>query len=124
MGFYKYSIEYLQNMAEDLAFAVKPPFSFLLDGDLGTGKTMFAQFFIRKIFVGDVVVTSPTFNIMQNYQTSKGCLWHVDLYRLENEFEIFELGLLELMTESICLIEWPFFMRKYITNDKFLEINF
>jgi tRNA threonylcarbamoyl adenosine modification protein YjeE len=77
-------------------------------GDIGTGKTTFSQFFIREVLINkEQEITSPTFNIVHIYDTLKGPVWHVDLYRIENPSEIDELGLLEAMNEAICLIEWP-----------------
>lgn len=121
---YKYSLDELKNLAEEMAVSVEQPFSLLLHGEVGTGKTAFAKFFIEKILLSDELVTSPTFNIIQNYQTSKGVVWHADLYRIKSEAEILSLGLLEAMNENICLIEWPTLLRKYVNHFKFGEIFF
>ena len=110
-------------MAEDLAERFTPPFSILLHGEVGAGKTAFSKFFIKKLLIDkDQNITSPTFNIVQIYETTKGSLWHVDLYRLKKDEEILELGLLEAMQECLCLIEWPEVLKKYIGNSKFMEI--
>ncbi len=120
--FYKYSLQDLQDKAEGFADSIEPPCSVLLSGNLGSGKTQFAKFFINKILIDkNQNITSPTFNIVQIYETTKGPLWHVDLYRCENEAEIEELGLLEAMCENICLIEWPDLIQKYIANFPVIE---
>ena len=120
---YKYSISDLQKKAEELSDEITPPFSVLLNGNIGAGKTTFSQFFVKNIAVDkSVVITSPTFNIVQIYETIKGDLWHVDLYRLKEESEILDLGLIEAMHENICLIEWPDPVRMYLKNCNYVEI--
>ncbi|MDR1234394.1 MAG: tRNA (adenosine(37)-N6)-threonylcarbamoyltransferase complex ATPase subunit type 1 TsaE [Holosporales bacterium] len=105
---YKYSIDDLKSLAESSARSSCAPISYFLMGDIGTGKTTFSQFFIREVLINkEQEITSPTFNIVHIYDTLKGPVWHVDLYRIENPSEIDELGLLEAMNEAICLIEWP-----------------
>lgn len=107
----------MQELAEDLARKVNPPFSILLKGEIGAGKTTFSQFFIKSLLINkDQPISSPTFNIVQIYETTKGPLWHVDLYRVKKESEIFELGVLEAMHECVCLIEWPDLLQNYLTN--------
>ena len=114
---YKYSLEELKNIAERMADEAVPPLSILLEGDIGAGKTTFSKFFIEKLLIiKNQQVTSPTFNIVQIYETVKGPLWHVDLYRLKKEEEIFELGLIEAIHENICLIEWPEILKKFVKD--------
>jgi tRNA threonylcarbamoyladenosine biosynthesis protein TsaE len=95
-----------------------PPVSVFLFGGLGAGKTAFAKFFIRNLLLNkEHEVISPTFNIVQIYETTKGDVWHADLYRLKNSCEIEELGLLEAMQENICLIEWPELILPFVKED-------
>ena len=82
-----------------------------LAGDLGAGKTTFAQFLIQSLSPGDVEVTSPTFTILQTYPVTLADgatleLYHYDLYRIEHESALVELGIEDAL-EQVALIEWP-----------------
>ena len=79
----------------------------LLDGELGAGKTTFAQGFARELGVTEPV-TSPTFTLVRRYSTSAGFdLYHADLYRLDQLNEVVDLGLSELLDEgAAAIIEW------------------
>jgi tRNA threonylcarbamoyladenosine biosynthesis protein TsaE len=96
-----------QSLASLLAELAEPGDIITLKGDLGVGKTEFARAFIRSFIGLDEEVPSPTFNLVQVYQTSVAPIWHFDLYRLQDREEIWELGFEEALQEGILLIEWP-----------------
>jgi tRNA threonylcarbamoyladenosine biosynthesis protein TsaE len=83
----------------------------LLDGQIGSGKTHFARALIQARLLADGApaedVPSPTFTLVQTYDTGAVEIWHADLYRLTHADEVEELGLGEAFTEAVCLIEWP-----------------
>ena len=95
------------NFAKQCAQQAKPGDIFTLHGTLGMGKSVFSRGFIRELMQEDVDVPSPTFTLVQTYETSQGTIWHFDLYRIEDPEEIYEIGWEEALDNGICLIEWP-----------------
>lgn len=79
----------------------------LLHGPIGAGKTHFCRHLIRPLLVRDEEIPSPTFTLIQTYDTPNGEIWHADLYRLGNASEVAELGLEDAFENAICLVEWP-----------------
>lgn len=79
----------------------------LLSGDIGAGKSFLCRAIIRSIFGQDIDVPSPTFTLIQTYETADFEIWHADLYRLTHVDEAIELGLEDAFEQALCLIEWP-----------------
>lgn len=98
-------------LALRVAEALRPGDTVLLAGDLGTGKTTFAQHLIAALSEQAVEVTSPTFTLVQDYPVrlrdgSRTTIFHYDLYRIEHHSGLAELGLDEAEAQ-IRVIEWP-----------------
>lgn len=91
-----------------LALCLRPGDVIALSGDLGAGKTTLARGLLRALGV-DGEVPSPSFPIVIPYAPPELAipLWHVDLYRIEDPEELWELGLDEARSDSALLIEWP-----------------
>ncbi len=80
---------------------------FALDGDLGAGKTTLARGFIRALTTPDEEVPSPTFTLVQTYDTPAFTIWHFDLYRIGEPAEVVELGWDDALAGGVSLVEWP-----------------
>lgn len=93
--------------AQQLAVHLSPGDVILLSGPVGAGKTHFARALIQSILPSPEDIPSPTFTLIQSYDTRLGPLWHTDLYRISTDMEIDELGLEQAFEEAICLVEWP-----------------
>ncbi|KIA88654.1 tRNA (adenosine(37)-N6)-threonylcarbamoyltransferase complex ATPase subunit type 1 TsaE [Kaistella jeonii] len=79
----------------------------LLKGNLGAGKTTFTQFLLKNLGSSDEV-SSPTYAIVNEYDTPKGNVFHFDLYRMKNINEVYDIGIEEYLDNSfLCIIEWP-----------------
>lgn len=97
-----------EGLALLLAEELRPGDLVTLSGDLGAGKTTFARALIRILADDiDLEVPSPTFTLMQIYDTSHGTVVHADLYRIGDAAELEDLGWDEASDEAIVLVEWP-----------------
>ena len=94
-------------LARRLAGVLRPGTVICLDGDLGAGKTLFVQNLAASLGVQGEV-TSPTFNLMNVYEDGRLPLVHFDLYRLEQEYELDEIGFYDYVEnpDGLVLIEW------------------
>lgn len=79
----------------------------LLKGNLGAGKTTFSQFLLKNLGSTDEV-SSPTYAIVNEYDSPKGKIFHFDLYRMKSIEEVFDIGIEEYLDNAfLCIIEWP-----------------
>ncbi len=93
-------------LAEKIARTLSGGEAILLSGTLGAGKTTFTKGLAKALGVQKTVV-SPTFTIIKEYQGTSLMLYHIDMYRIEDEDEIYELGIEELyQKDSVTVIEW------------------
>ncbi len=100
------SLADLERLAASISAILRPGDAILLEGDLGAGKSTFCRALIRALGVTEDI-PSPSFTLVQTYETKIGPVWHCDLYRIKDAGEISELGLDEAFENSITLIEWP-----------------
>jgi len=94
----------------------------VLQGDLGAGKTAFSRAFINVLSAAPQEVPSPTFTLVQVYDDMEPPVWHFDLYRIEHQDDILELGWDEARRQGISLVEWPERLGSLLPKDR-LEIN-
>ncbi len=113
----------LKVFAEKIAYIVVPGDVLLLEGPLGAGKTYFAAEFCKFLDV-KTIVNSPSYVLLNEYE-GKYKIFHYDLYRLSSPEEAFELGILDNISNSISIIEWPQLIEPYIKKDKIhIKLNF
>ena len=89
-----------------LAKVIRPGDIIALYGDLGAGKTSLSRGIIQALVGDEIDVPSPTYTIVQTYESARGLICHFDLYRIEVPDELIEIGFEDAL-DDICLIEWP-----------------
>ncbi|HYE71704.1 MAG TPA: tRNA (adenosine(37)-N6)-threonylcarbamoyltransferase complex ATPase subunit type 1 TsaE [Blastocatellia bacterium] len=106
--FITHSAEETFELAYSIGEAITEPIVFLLEGDLGAGKTVFAKGIGAGLNIDPAEVNSPTFTLV-NAHDGRMRLYHLDLYRLEGSAnEAYDLGLDEMIAEpnAVVVIEW------------------
>lgn len=96
-----------------------------LIGNLGAGKTTFVRGLIQELGF-DEFVKSPTFTIVESYESDNLKVFHFDLYRIEDDRELQAIGVEDYLTEenAITLVEWPEKSKRYFNNpDYIIELN-
>ena len=100
-----------KDIAEKISAQLKKNQIIFLYGEIGVGKTTFARYLINKLQkdkkINITEVTSPTFNILNEYQIGDLTIKHYDLFRIKSKEEIINLNIFEDNFNSISLIEWP-----------------
>lgn len=95
------------NLGKKIGAVLEPGDILLLEGDLGAGKTTFTQGLAEGLGV-DEFVNSPTFVIINEYFSGNLPLYHMDLYRLEDESQLYDLGVEEyFFGNGVSVVEWP-----------------
>jgi tRNA threonylcarbamoyladenosine biosynthesis protein TsaE len=110
-------------LASQLALNAKIGTIIALYGNLGSGKTTFARQIINTMQNSTLAVVSPTFPIVQLYFHDQFPIWHFDLYRLNNNSEIWSLGLDDAIIQGIAIIEWAEKMPKLPTYVQQINIK-
>ena len=91
----------------ELGEAIVPPLVISLSGDLGAGKTTLAQSICEGYGVKEPV-TSPTYALVLMYEAPKSAVYHVDLYRLDGEAQLTNIGWDDLLSDkAVVIVEWP-----------------
>ena len=117
-----------EDKAKNFASSIKGFQSSLLinlEGNLGAGKTTFVRGLIQELGF-DEFIKSPTFTIVESYESENLKVFHFDLYRIEDDRELQAIGVEDYLSEenAITLVEWPEKSKKYFNNpDYIIELN-
>lgn len=115
--FETYSAKETYGLAYDIAAHAKSGDIYLLYGNLGTGKTVFAQGFAAGLGIDDYV-NSPTFTIMKGYDGGRLPLYHFDVYRIGSPEEMYDLDYEDyLYGDGVCLIEWAELIEELLPDE-------
>ena len=110
------SEETTRELAKNFSNYLKGGEIIFLYGEMGVGKTTFVKYLINQLLekknLQTTEVTSPTFNLLNEYEIDNLIIKHYDLFRLKNEFEIKNLDLFDQNKNTITLIEWPELIEK------------
>ena len=115
-----------KDIAEKISAKLKKNQIIFLYGEIGVGKTTFVKYVINKLQkdkkINVTEVTSPTFNILNEYQIGDIKIKHYDLFRIKLKEEIINLNIFEDNSDSITLIEWPEIID--FKSDEYIELFF
>ncbi len=112
-----------QKIAATLAPLLQPGDIVALWGTLGVGKTAFSRYLIRHMTQTAQDVPSPTFTLLQVYDTDAFPIYHFDLYRLDKPTDVYELGIEDAFIDAVSLIEWPDKMGRLLPKANRLDIR-
>jgi tRNA threonylcarbamoyladenosine biosynthesis protein TsaE len=111
------SISELSAVAEQLLYFANGAKFFVFEGDMAAGKTTFIKALCELLGVKEVV-SSPTFSIVNEYESANGLVYHFDFYRLKNLQEAFDIGYEEYFySGEFCLVEWPQKIEELLPNE-------
>jgi len=111
---YTSSVKQTRQAGSRLAKIAKAGDVYILDGDLGTGKTEFVRGFTESLG-GNAIVRSPSFSILNIYHTGSIDVYHFDFYRLSEVSELEELGFEDyIYSDGVCLVEWGSLFREHL----------
>ncbi len=105
-------------LGAEIAAALKPHEAVCLTGPLGAGKSTLARGLIRALVGAEIEAPSPTFTLVQTYETPTFAVTHFDLYRLERPQEVLELGLDEALDDGAAVIEWAEKLEHHLPADR------
>lgn len=121
---YKYTSrceEDTMELAENIESEKFPGMVICLDGELGSGKTVFVKGFAKALGLTETI-TSPTFSLVKEYLDGEMALYHMDVYRLDDSND--EFGLSDYLNQNgVCIIEWPEMIEDQLPEER-LEIKF
>lgn len=119
--FTSYNVEDTKELAENMESEKFPNMVICLDGELGSGKTVFVKGFAKALGI-DENITSPTFNLVKEYLNGEMPLYHMDMYRLTENTDSVEITDY-FNKDGVTIIEWPEMIEEHLPEER-LDIKF
>jgi tRNA threonylcarbamoyladenosine biosynthesis protein TsaE len=111
------SLETIREAAHEFVSQIGDRRVFAFYGKMGAGKTTFVKAICEELGVDDVI-TSPTFAIVNEYETTSEPIYHFDFYRIKKLEEVYDMGYEEYFySGSLCFIEWPELIESLLPDD-------
>ena len=103
-------------LAENIESEKFPGMVICLNGELGSGKTVFVKGFAKALGIKETI-TSPTFSLVKEYHEGEMPLFHLDVYRMEDSNE--NIGLNDYLNQDgVCIIEWPEMIEEQLPEER------
>ena len=110
-------IEELEDIAKHLLSSCSGERIFLLEGEMGSGKTRFIRE-LCEVLGSEDSISSPTFSLVNQYRSTRGNIYHFDLYRLDGPQELQDIGFSEYLDSGQwCFVEWPDLAIPFMASD-------
>lgn len=120
------SIELLDNAATQLADAIHRSGDTIVafHGQMGAGKTTLIRSLVKQLGADEEEANSPSFSIVNVYDTPNGAIYHFDLYRLDSPEEALDLGIYDYLDSGqLCLLEWPERVESILEGEKVASVE-
>ena len=108
-----------RSIAQEISQICKKGDVLAISGSMGSGKSTFIRYFIKKISNAKSV-PSPTYNIILPYETKHFVIYHMDVWRLKSHSEALSLGITEMFDNSVFLIEWAEKIKMILPNNSLM----
>ena len=119
----EYSLADIESVAEVLLDEGRAYPVWLLHGNLGAGKTTLIKALCRELGIDNSSMSSPTFSIINEYDSDNSEVYHIDFYRMNSEEEILSLGIDEYFESgNFCFVEWPERLGKFLP-ERYFELR-
>ncbi len=119
------SLDELNDFAENISFKINKGTTIGLIGEIGAGKTAFIKKLMPKFGVFDVI-KSPTYTIVSQYETDNFIIYHTDIYRINDEDELYNIGFEDYFgRNSLVIVEWVDMYKDYVKelSLKYIELT-
>ena len=115
-------LDEVEDLTEFLAEQLNLGGVLFINGDLGTGKTTLIKDLVKKLGSQDEV-SSPSYSIINHYESEEFTIFHMDLYRMKDLEELVDIGIEEYFNQNaVCIVEWPDLLHGLVQADYLVEI--